>query len=177
MSNTKIDVTYWHLTYDDDAVNSHKFYDVYVVGNDAILRWGRVGTNGQYSTEQYRSTSQSDNAARSQVNRKLSNGYELKLNERVSVESNYLDPYDLASKVEHALRAHEKPAVLGNRLAVITEAANEIASATGRKATAGLLTSWNSLQREWEEIAIEYQHAEAAMKAAEQVITQRLLGI
>lgn len=175
---TNVDVTYWHLTYDDDAANAHKFYDVYVADKELTFRWGRVGTNGQYKTENHYSVVQAENVARHQVSAKVNSGYRVEMNgHRVSIESNWLDPYDLAYKVEHALKAHVRPTAVGDRLAIITEAANEIVAATGRKATATLLTSWNSLQREWEEISIEYKLAEQAMKDAEQVITQRLLGI
>lgn len=175
---TSVNVVYWHLTYNDDADNSHKFYDIYVVDKTLTLRWGRVGTNGQYKEMTYPSLYAAEGAARSQASSKVAKGYSVKVSgANVTVELGWYDGLDLATKVERAMQAHDKkPSAAGNRLASITASANEIASATNRKGTAGLLNTWADMQRDWEEISIEYRLAEQAMKEAEQVITARLMG-
>ena len=72
MTNRVID----YLEYHDDIKNSHKFYLVinYKTNDEYIVRWGRIGTKGQY---------------------KIYNGYNIiydKINEKINKGYTYTHP-------------------------------------------------------------------------------------
>jgi len=62
--------------FEDDSVNSHKFWEVRVDGNAVTTRWGRIGTRGQEKSFAFASKDAAMAEAVKKAGKKVKEGYE-----------------------------------------------------------------------------------------------------
>lgn len=55
--------------------NSNKFWECVVTGTEVIVRWGRIGTQGQSQTKSFATTAKAEKHAESLIAQKLKKGY------------------------------------------------------------------------------------------------------
>jgi predicted DNA-binding WGR domain protein len=60
--------------YTDDT--SNKFWEIEVKGKEVVVRWGRIGTNGQAQTKEFADAVTADNHAAKLIAQKLARGYQ-----------------------------------------------------------------------------------------------------
>ncbi len=63
------------LIYQDDK--SNKFWEVEVKGKEMVVRYGKMGTDGQVTVKKYASTSGAETAAEKAITEKMRKGYAL----------------------------------------------------------------------------------------------------
>jgi len=61
------------LIYQDDK--SNKFWEVEVKGKEMIVRYGKIGSEGQVAVKQFASTSGAETAAGKAIAEKIKKGY------------------------------------------------------------------------------------------------------
>ena len=61
------------LIYQDDK--SNKFWEVEVKGKEMVVRYGKIGTDGQVTVKKFASTSDAETAAEKAITEKLKKGY------------------------------------------------------------------------------------------------------
>jgi predicted DNA-binding WGR domain protein len=66
----------WELTYVNPAVNSDKFYRVFVVESDVVVHFGRQGSGGQTHLYSQQSPAAAQAFARQQTTKKRAKGYQ-----------------------------------------------------------------------------------------------------
>ena len=74
-AGTVTEASIWVLVYDAPKQNSHKFYNVYCHGTRVVTHWGRIGTNGQWKSDEFRTWSEAFRVAQQAVRSKKGRGY------------------------------------------------------------------------------------------------------
>lgn len=73
MSDLQIEKSY--LEFSDESKNSHKFYEVMILGNQVTFRFGRIGDKGHSKTEAYETHEKAKEEIKKKIQEKLKKGY------------------------------------------------------------------------------------------------------
>ncbi len=64
-----------YLELSDHSQNAHKFYEVSILENQIVLRFGRIGDKGQTQVKTYESAEKAKQEAKKKIKEKLNKGY------------------------------------------------------------------------------------------------------
>jgi len=123
------------VRYNDTYANSHKFYRVYVLTDDAtndyrvLFQWGRIGSKGQSKMQICQSAKEAEWAAREKIHSKEAKGYEPHIPSSVSKgyfqTSTVVDPallLDAGVNTFEAAKSAPKPVTPEDSMETITAA-------------------------------------------------------
>ena len=184
----EIAVYAWTLSFQDNAKNSNKYYNVFVAENGMYwLHWGRVGSSGQSSSGRQGTFDDARDIGLRQVFAKKSKGYS-QHNEAVkfmipqSQLEEYLsrnDAYSLRVMFSEAMRNGQfsgaRDAVL-KHYAEFSDQAQRLLAGAQTNDFAQVLEQYEDLKKVWEDINDKHSEVEIAMNMVDQTLAMRLVG-
>lgn len=183
----KVPVSAWELTYESDAANSHKFYRVFVSDDGVVvLRWGRIGTQGQQSVSLHPTADEARDVALRQVYAKKSKGYVQELPEHkfaataLAVErakEGY--PSALYTEYQNSLEEGRFDGAKAVVLSHYDDFAEQARSLMERAPDANfetIMDEYQQFEAVWEEIHNRHTEVEAVLDLTKRTLMQKLMG-
>lgn len=175
----------WYLEFSDDR--SHKFYKAYITESGVcILRWGRIGADGQSNVHTFGTYEQAKALGLRQAYAKEAKGYVVKYADLIfSVNEDVLDqaqdghwnPIDQAWS--QATRGGEWDAAKTEVVGVYATFADRIKNLLDRAEGAEvetLLDEFSAADAVWDEINNKHDEVNAAMTLARATLMQKLVS-
>lgn len=165
--------SYWHLEYDSDLDNSHKYYDIYISSDGLVItRYGRKGFAAQTKEAVVPDPHQ---VAAKQVQAKVRKGYVIVSSGTLPLAGSKAVASDLIAACRSAIDRDARSAAALSTLSQISmEAGRLIDSLSGSQDLALILERWSALDGMWKDASIEFEQTRALIEKTQRLVEERM---
>lgn len=175
----------WYLEFSEGT--SNKFYKTYIAENGVtIVRWGRIGSNGQHKVSSFPSFDQAKDLGLRQVYEKKAKGYVEKYGdlmcettEEAILAARHGDFYEIDTAWNAAARGGEFEKAKSDVLRTYAEFSTRIQNLLDRAEHADLdvlMDEYQGAETVWDEINDKHAEVVAAMSLCKTTLMKKLIG-